>query len=192
MVVHLVTPSINIDGSGRTIEWIDGDAPDARWYRWLWYINILLSKMVASLCSCIKNILQLRGRYAPPIFSTFSSGGAKVRGQYGNPELEAPMVHQVHVVIMATNQSKSSGLNNSSFGWIGGGQFSNANIDKTGARNRTTFGQGTGVYHAYFSVRNFNYYGLVRGNGNHTNISSHSYYVGWQATSYPSGSNNLW
>ena len=130
-----------------------------------------------------------------PIFSTFSSGGAKVRGLgYGNPELDPPPEGPPGpwYIIMATNQSKSSNLNNNSFGWIGGSQFGSASIDNTGARNRTTFGQGTGLYHGYFSVRNFNYYGLVRGNGNHTNISSHSYYVGWQATSYPSGSQGMY
>ena len=130
-----------------------------------------------------------------PIFSSFSSGGGKTRGLgYGNPEIipvpEGPP--GPWFILMATNQSKSSNVNNQSFGWIGGGSFGSANINNTSAVNRTTFGQGTGVYHPYFSVRNINYYALVSGNGNHTNVSSHSYYVGWQATSYPSGSQGMW
>ena len=129
-----------------------------------------------------------------PIFSTFSSGGNKMRGVgYGKPGVAAPTGPPgPWYILMATNQSKSSQLNNNSFGYIGGGNFANATIDSTGARDRITFGQGTGVYHNYFSVRNFNYYALVSGNGNHTNVSSHSYYVGWQATSYPSGSQSMY
>ena len=130
-----------------------------------------------------------------PIFSTFSSGGSKVRGLgYGNPELDPPPTGPPGdwFILMATNQAKNTNLNNQSFGWIGGSQFGNASIDNTGARNRTTFGQGTGLYHPYFSVRNFNYYALCSGNGNHSNISSHNYYVGWQATSYPSGSQSMY
>jgi len=130
-----------------------------------------------------------------PIFSSFSSGGGKTRGLgYGKPEIvpvpEGPP--GPWFIMMATNQSKSSQVNNQSFGWIGGSQFANATINNTSAVNRQTFGQGTGVYHSYFSVRNFNYYALVSGNGNHGSISSHSYYVGWQATSYPSGSQSMW
>ena len=131
---------------------------------------------------------------APPIFSSFSSGGGKARGfGFGKPEFVPPPQGPggPWFILMATSQDKGTSLQATQFGSIGTGSFQNQTIDTTGARNRTTFGQGTGVYHGFYSVRNFQYYGLVSGNGNHTNISTHSYYVGWQATSYPSGAQSM-
>lgn len=132
---------------------------------------------------------------APPIFSSFSSGGGKARGLgFGKPEFVPPPQGPPGpwFILIATNQDKGSNLQANVYGEIGTSNFQNSTIDGTGARNRTTFGQGVGVYHAYYSVRNFNYYALVSGNGNHTNVTSHSHYVGWQATSYPSGSQSMY
>ena len=68
-------------------------------------------------------------------------------------------------------------VNSSVFGSLGTTTFKSITASSTGASSRTSFGNGTGLYNAFFTKKNITKIALVSGNGSLSDPTSHSYYV---------------
>jgi len=85
-------------------------------------------------------------------------------------------------IIMHTDGYKGSGSNlgnSTAFGNTGTSTFRNISWTSTGANNRGSFGDGVGLYKAFFYKKYIKQFALVSGTGNLQNPSSHSSYHVW-------------
>lgn len=81
------------------------------------------------------------------------------------------------VLMHTTSKKINIGVGLAEFAWAGTSQFKTANLDNTGARNRLIFGDGHGVYNAFFTKKNITKIALVSGDGDLNNLTTNSNYL---------------
>ena len=94
-------------------------------------------------------------------------------------------------IIMAAGQKSNGAGTNSNFAYAGSGAFRNATPANTGASSRTAFGDGEGVYSAFFTKENITKMALVNGDGNLNDPTSNSRYIVYELVE-STGAENLY
>ena len=78
------------------------------------------------------------------------------------------------------------------FGSPGGPLFKSATANSTGANARTSFGDATGLYNAFFTQTDITKLALVSGDGSPTDPTSHTHYVVYDLVDNGTGSETLY
>ena len=78
------------------------------------------------------------------------------------------------------------------FGSLGSSSFKSATADSTGANARTSFGDGFGLYNAFFTQTNITKLALVSGDGSATDATSHTHYIVYDLVDTGTGSETLY
>ena len=78
------------------------------------------------------------------------------------------------------------------FGSLGSSSFKSATANSTGANARTSFGDGFGLYNAFFTQTNITKLALVSGDGSATDPTSHIHYVVYDLVDTGTGSETLY
>ena len=94
-------------------------------------------------------------------------------------------------IIMAAGAKSGGAGTNNNFGYAGTSNFRSANPSNTGASNRTGFGDGAGLYSAFFTKENITKMALVSGDGNLNDPTSHSKYIVYELVG-STGAENLY
>ena len=78
------------------------------------------------------------------------------------------------------------------FGSLGSSSFKSATANSTGANARTSFGDPSGLYNAFFTQTNITKLALVSGDGSATDPTSHIHYVVYDLVDTGTGSETLY
>ena len=111
-----------------------------------------------------------------PILSTLAAGNSVISNK-----LQLNNLLGGWEIIMHSNQTKANISNFAPFGDPGTSTFKTITESSTGAASRNSFGDGLGLYKAFFNKKNITKFALVSGDGNLQDPTSNTRYCIYEA-----------